>query len=182
MPWTLSSQRGTQPPWGRESTNSVSGKTGAIQQAGDAMTLPLSLSALLLTQLAGGQPGLQVTREVLTPKVVVIPAYPDARLAGLDQGEITARLEVRPDGTVEGVVIEGESLVLREAAKQAALRWRFEQSTDERRTTVAVFSFGYQGAVGEAADAASRFVAPNRVEVFAYPRRVSIIEDPVVHP
>jgi len=82
------------------------------------------LCAVLLLWLGGSSTALAADLPLVTN--VTIPAYPVIAVANKVSGAVLVDVEVDAEGIVAGAnTISGPEL-LREAAREAALRWRFE--------------------------------------------------------
>ncbi len=94
----------------------------------------------------------------------VAPVYPVMAAVSNTGGEVTVEVEVSPNGKVVSArAVEGHDL-LRQAAENAARRWRFK-STQNTFTARLAFVFRIMPRDTPIDDLASRFMPPYRVEV-----------------
>jgi len=99
------------------------------------------LCAVLLLWLGGFSTALAVDLPLVTN--ITIPAYPVIAVANKVSGAVLVDVEVDAEGIVaEANAISGPAL-LREAARKAALRWRFEpvKKSVDTRTVRLTFIF-----------------------------------------
>jgi len=89
---------------------------------------------LLLPHLLAGESSPAV-------KFAVAPKYPTLTLAGRVCGEVTVRVTIDRAGAVKSAKVTAGHPMLREAAVQAALQWKFEESSVQKRVAMLKFSF-----------------------------------------
>jgi TonB family protein len=79
------------------------------------------------------------------PRVVyaVRPAYPAVAAAKRISGTVIVDVEIDPKGLVKTATVRSGSSILRKAAKDAAVRWRFNgaESSDSFRSAQLIFIF-----------------------------------------
>lgn len=105
----------------------------------------------ILRVIVGGLLTVGVFADELSDRIsverMIAPQYPRLALLAAASGRVTATVMTSPDGGVREVVVESGPALLRDAARQALLRWRFFRGTGEPRTRSlrAVFVFELNG-------------------------------------
>jgi TonB family protein len=118
----------------------------------------------------------------LWPVEVVAPAYPDAaRAARVFARDIRVCLEVGDDGTPTAAKAHGGPGLLEDAARKAALRWRFapltaRQGSSRHYEVRFLFDFDVVAASDGSGEPRTVFRLPNEVEV-----RGSVPSPAVIH-
>ena len=119
------------------------------------------LSAVLLVWLAGPSNILAADLPRVTNRSS--PAYPVIAVANKVSGAVLVDVEVNSEGKVTGAnAISGPEL-LREAAKKAAMRWRFEPAGAGARSLRLTFIFHEPSYV--APKKQPQFTSPYQIEV-----------------
>jgi TonB family protein len=105
------------------------------------------------------------------PVEVVAPAYPDAaRAARVVSRDVRVCLEIGDDGTPTGAKAHGGPGLLEEAARKAALRWRFAPVAAREGYShhyEVLFIFDVVAASDAAGEPRTVFRLPNEIEVRA---------------
>ena len=112
--------------------------------------LLLALLGTLMWPGGGGEPPPQFERDQGPwVKHFVAPRYPAlARQANI-QGDVTATLHLRQDGTVESASDVRGPALLRDSAVQALRLWTFELTTDTKTDLSVTVHFSLEGAEDE---------------------------------
>ena len=99
-----------------------------------ASALAFLMFVMVVPQLFAGEPSPAI-------KLAVAPKYPTLTLAGRVYGKVTVRVTIDRAGAVKDArVVEGHPM-LRQAAVNAALQWKFEENAAQERGATLKFSF-----------------------------------------
>jgi TonB family protein len=99
-----------------------------------ASALAFLMFVMVVPQLFAGEPSPAI-------KLAVAPKYPTLTLAGRVYGKVTVHVTIDRAGTVKDArVVEGHPM-LRQAAVNAALQWKFEENAAQERGATLKFSF-----------------------------------------
>jgi TonB family protein len=105
------------------------------------MRTKLAASALAWLMLVMSVPHVLADESSPAVKLAVAPKYPALTLAGRIYGQVTVRVTIDRAGKVRDArVVEGHPM-LREAAVNAALQWKFEEGAAAERVATLKFSF-----------------------------------------
>ncbi|MGE0103765.1 MAG: energy transducer TonB [Blastocatellales bacterium] len=105
------------------------------------------------------------TEELLTIEAVQ-PPYPSIAAAKKVEGEVLVKIEINNDGKVTKAVTISGPKDLREAALQAAYKWRFRGSSDSKSSRSEVISFYFcLSDKASICKEGSRFIYPRQVVI-----------------
>ncbi len=105
------------------------------------MRTKLAASSLACLMIVMPVPHVSAGESSPAVKLAIAPKYPMLTLAGRIYGKVTVRVTIDRTGTVKDArVIEGHPM-LREAAVNAAQRWKFEEGAAAERVATLKFNF-----------------------------------------
>jgi len=108
------------------------------------------------------------------------PAYPRLPSGGREQGEVQVEVSIRPNGEVANAKAIAGPGRLRAVAEQAAKQWRFAGSERPIEKLRLIFAFILKPGIGESPTVAASFRPPYRVELYAEPKDIVTIQDPLM--
>jgi TonB family protein len=104
------------------------------------------------------------------PKAAVAPKYPPLAAVARVSGTVTVRVTIDDSGKVTNAdVVSGHDL-LRQAAADAAKKWRFESAPTQTRTTEVKFKFSLLPERDES-DVQTTFFPPDEIDVELAPAK-----------
>lgn len=128
--------------------------------------LVVTLCSLLMQAQSGNS-------ENPTVKVAVAPNYPPLAVAARISGTVTVRTVVDVSGSVLQAEVTAGHPMLRRAATDAAKKWMFDTSSQEKRT--AILSFGFVLLPEKAGlESQTSFLPPYSVEVKKRPAKPTV--------
>lgn len=128
------------------------------------------ISRLMISAMFLGPALLGATSNTLLPKAAVGPKYPPSAAVARVSGTVAVRVTIDASGAVtEADAVSGHTL-LRQAATDAAKRWKFESAPGQTRTVVLKFKFSLLPERGEA-DVQTTFYPPDEIEVELAPAK-----------
>lgn len=135
------------------------------------------MTLFLLINSFGPGMALQSNESADLPPVVsaVAPTYPPIALSLNANGEVLVEVSIDAEGKVVSTIVSGNEY-LREASKQAAMKWRFGTVKEGSKTRTARLTFVY----GHGDATQPLRTQPEITTVFKPPYRVELILQPYV--
>ena len=128
------------------------------------------VSRLIISAIFLGCALLGTTAHTLVPKAAVAPKYPPLAAVARVSGTVAIRVTIDDSGSVtKAEVVSGHTL-LRQAAADAARKWRFESAPTQTRTTEVKFRFSLLPERDES-DVQTTFFPPDEIGIELTPAK-----------
>lgn len=128
------------------------------------------VSRLVISAIFLGGALLGATANTLVPKAAVAPKYPPLAAMARVSGTVVVRVTIDDSGGVTKAEVTSGHTLLRQAATEAAGKWKFESSPVQTRTAEVKFKFSLLPERGEA-DVQTTFYPPDEIEVELAPAK-----------
>ncbi len=128
------------------------------------------VSRLIISAMFLGCALFGATAHSLIPKAAVAPKYPPLAAVGRISGTVAVRVTIDGSGSVtKAEVVSGHTL-LRQAAEDAAKKWKFESAPVQTRTAEVKFRFSLLPEK-EDSDVQTTFFPPDEIEIELTPAK-----------
>jgi TonB family protein len=128
---------------------------------------------LIISAMFVGCALVSAAESALMPKAAVAPKYPPLAAMARVSGSVVVRVTIDAFGSVTKAEVLSGRVPLRQAALDAARKWRFETELSETRTTELKFRFSLLPDKDDS-EVQTTFFPPDEVEVALAPAKPTV--------